>query len=203
MADPLKSANLPETPEGFYSTTSFTNQLLDYLTERKQDPSLASRPWFAYYPFTAPHWPLQAPRAVREKYRGMYDDGPAGLRSRRLKRMEEMGLIEKGTRPHEFVNPTGRTEWDEMTAEEKQKSARAMEAYAAMVDCIDQAVGRVVQRLKDDGDFDNTFIVFMSDNGAEGASYEAVSTCRASCTIRHCSSRGPSSLATQPWSSRQ
>ncbi len=60
-------------------------------------------------------------------------------------------------------------EWDSLTAEEKKLSSRAMEAYAGMVDSIDVNVGKVVEYLKKTGEYDNTFIVFMSDNGAEGA----------------------------------
>lgn len=84
-----------------------------------------------------------------------------------------MGLVEENATAHPLVNPLGITEWEDMTADEKAKSARSMEVYAAMVETIDANVGRVLGQLEKDGEMDNTFVIFMSDNGAEGASYEA------------------------------
>jgi arylsulfatase A-like enzyme len=82
--------------------------------------------------------------------------------------------MEAGTIPHDFVS-VGReqSDWSTMTAEERAKSARSMEAYAGMVDRMDYNIGRVLEHLKASGEYDNTYIFFMSDNGAEGASYEA------------------------------
>ncbi|WVQ83443.1 hypothetical protein IAT38_005584 [Cryptococcus sp. DSM 104549] len=166
-------ANYPEKPGGFYSSDAFASELISYLEERKTTAELAKKPFFGYFAFTAPHWPLQAPREVREKYKGMYDEGPHALRAQRLERMKKMGIVGEETTAHPLINPLGITEWDEMTADEKAKSARSMEAFAAMVECIDTNVGRVVDKLEADGELDNTFVLFMSDNGAEGASYEA------------------------------
>ena len=100
----------------------------------------------------------------------MYDDGPYALRERRLKKLVELGIIDESVVPHKVETETmGVGEWDELTPEEKNLSSRAMEAYAGMVDSIDVNVGKVVEYLKETGEYDNTFIVFMSDNGAEGA----------------------------------
>jgi len=100
----------------------------------------------------------------------MYDDGPYALRERRLKKLAELGIIDPAVIPHKVETSTmGVGEWEELTAEEKEQSSRAMEAYAGMVDSIDVNVGKVVDYLKKTGEYDNTFIVFMSDNGAEGA----------------------------------
>jgi arylsulfatase len=100
----------------------------------------------------------------------MYDDGPHALRERRLKKLVELGIIDESVVPHKVETETmGVGEWDELTPEEKNLSSRAMEAYAGMVDSIDVNVGKVVEYLKETGEYDNTFIVFMSDNGAEGA----------------------------------
>lgn len=100
----------------------------------------------------------------------MYDDGPYALRERRLKKLVELGIIDESVVPHKIETETmGVGEWDELTPEEKKLSSRAMEAYAGMVDSIDINVGKVVEYLKETGEYDNTFIVFMSDNGAEGA----------------------------------
>lgn len=100
----------------------------------------------------------------------MYDDGPYALRERRLKKLVELGIIDESVVPHKVETETmGVGEWDELTSEEKMLSSKAMEAYAGMVDSIDVNVGKVVEYLKETGEYDNTFIVFMSDNGAEGA----------------------------------
>ncbi|KIW39026.1 uncharacterized protein PV06_08843 [Exophiala oligosperma] len=165
--------NKTEDPEGFYSTDSYTNQLLQYFEGRSENDK--SKPFFAFLPYTAPHWPLQCSKAQRDKYEGEYKDGPYALRERRLKKLAEMGIIDKSVIPHEVETSTvGVGEWDDLTPEEKKLSSRAMQAYAGMVDSIDVNVGKVVDYLKKTGEYDNTFIVFMSDNGAEGAACTAV-----------------------------
>lgn len=104
------------------------------------------------------------------RYKGVYDDGPYALRSRRLQRLQELGIIDPSVIPHNVETTTmGAEEWDDLTSEEKKLSSRAMEAYAGMIDTIDENVGRVMDYLKNTGEYDNTFIIFMSDNGAEGA----------------------------------
>lgn len=108
------------------------------------------------------------------KYRGAYDDGPAALRLRRLARLRELSLVGEDVRPHDVVAVKGEpAAWEDLDADARAKSARAMEAYAAMVDRMDWNVGRVVAHLKAAGEYENTYILFMSDNGAEGASIEA------------------------------
>ncbi|KAK7210076.1 hypothetical protein V2G26_017254 [Clonostachys chloroleuca] len=155
-----------DIPSDFYSTTTFTDVLINSLRERKN----TDQPFFAYLPFTAPHWPLQAPRETIKKYKGYYDDGPAELRTRRLKKLVQLGLIQEGVEPAPMTVEL----WDKMSTTEKAESARKMEVYAAMVDSIDQNVGRVADYLESIGELDNTCILFMSDNGAEGAMLEAI-----------------------------
>jgi arylsulfatase A-like enzyme len=159
-------------PEDFYSSDFYAEKLVQYLDERTSEEK--EKPFFAYLPFSAPHWPLQAPKESMDKFRGKYDDGPEALRLRRLERLKELGLMEAGTVPHDFVS-VGReqSDWSTMTSEERAKSARSMEAYAGMVDRMDYNIGHVLDHLKASGEYDNTYIFFMSDNGAEGASYEA------------------------------
>jgi arylsulfatase A-like enzyme len=118
--------------------------------------------------FSHANLPLELTKAQR--YKGMYDDGPYALRERRLAKLVKMGIIDESVVPHEVETTTQGVEgWDDLTAEEKKLSSRAMEAYAGMVDTIDYNVGKIVDYLKKTGEYDNTFIVFMSDNGAEGA----------------------------------
>ena len=159
-----------ELPKPWYSSNGYGDKMLSYLKERKEQRD--ERPFFAYFPFTAPHWPLQAPDEYIAHYKGAYDDGPDVLRMRRLQRMKEMGLCAEDVEPHPVVADEVK-QWSEMSAEEKAKSSKAMEVFAAMVECIDANVGKVVNYLEQTGELDNTFVCFMSDNGAEGAAYEA------------------------------
>ena len=174
--DPLymeDGALVADLPADFYSSDHFTTRLLDFLDEGDADGDGGEpRPFFAYLPFSAPHWPLQAPDEDIARYRGMYDDGPDALRARRLARLAELGLIPAGTVPYPVV--TEAPEWSALTPDERAASARSMEVYAAMVDRLDRNVGRVVEHLKRTGRFDETVIVFLSDNGAEGAIVEAM-----------------------------
>lgn len=163
-------AYVADLPPGFYSSDHFTTRLLDYLDEGAAADD--DRPFFAFLPFSAPHWPLQAPDEDIVRYRGVYDDGPDALRARRLARLAELGLIPPDTVPHPVAADA--PEWESLSPAERAASARSMEVYAAMVDRIDRNVGRVVDHLKRSGRFEDTMIVFLSDNGAEGAIVEAM-----------------------------
>ncbi|KAF5101969.1 hypothetical protein D0Z00_000624 [Geotrichum galactomycetum] len=168
---------VPETelPKNFYSTDFYASKLIEYLNEVREENKTndTKKPFFAYLPFTAPHWPLQAPRQLIDKYKGVYDEGPEVLREKRLQRQKELGLIPQEVEAHPVVAPEV-SEWGKLSDEQRKKSARAMEAYAAMVESIDINVGRVLDDLKAKGELDNTVVVFLSDNGAEGASLEAI-----------------------------
>mgnify|MGYP001186181063 FL=1 len=157
-------------PDGWYSSNGYGDKMLSYLKERNEKKD--ERPFFGYLPFTAPHWPLQAPDEYIAHYKGVYDEGPEVLRQKRLQRMQEIGLIARGVEPHAVIADEVKA-WDALTSEEKAKSAKAMEVFAAMVECIDANVGKVVDYLEQTGELDNTMVCFMSDNGAEGAAYEA------------------------------
>lgn len=153
----------------FYSSDFYADTLLRYLRERTED----DQPFFAYLPFQAPHWPLQAPEETIAKYRGRYDDGPDVLREERLVALTKLGLVPEGVTPHPVVSD-GEPEWSERSADERALSARAMEVYAAMVDRMDYNIGKVVDYLSETGELDNTVVIFLSDNGAEGAIVEAM-----------------------------
>lgn len=115
-------------PDNWYSSDYYAEKIVEYLQNRDAD-----RPFFAYLPFTAPHWPLQAPKELIEHYRGVYKDGPEALRQSRLKNMVELGLMDPKTIPHPVVGDE-EPEWDDMSSETQAKSSRAMEAYAGMVE---------------------------------------------------------------------
>lgn len=154
-------------PQDFYSTATYTDKLISYIDANRDN----GKPFFAYAAYTAPHWPLQAPAEDIERQKGRYDEGYQVIRDRRIARMKELGLIPQGFTPSSLVTASDeRKTWDQLSAEEKAREARLMEVYAAMVTNLDSHIGRLVQHLKDIGEYDNTMIMFMSDNGAEGAS---------------------------------
>lgn len=163
-----------DIPDDFYSTTYTTEKLLRYLRERTDEQK--AQPFFAYLAYLAPHWPLQAPEEVVKKYKGFYNDGPRKLAERRVRRLIELGLVPRDVVPAPMEDYADPRPWDTLTAEDQALSARKMEAYAAMVDMIDQGVGQVVDYLESTGELDNTFICFISDNGAEGVMMEALAT---------------------------
>ncbi|SFR90483.1 arylsulfatase [Sphingomonas jatrophae] len=159
-------ARVGRLPDDFYSSDYFAERLVGYLKERPRD-----RPFFAYLPFSAPHWPLQAPRESILPYRGRYDAGPEALREERLARLRAEGLVPADVPVHPFV---GGEAWHDLSHEDRAWSARAMEVYAGMVDRMDWNVGRVIDQLREDGGLSDTIILFLSDNGAEGAMVEAM-----------------------------
>ena len=159
-------------PEGWYSSNGYGDKMLEYLKEWKENPELSEKGFFAYYPFSAPHWPLQAPKEYVDNYRGTYDEGPEVLRQARLKQLIELGMIPPDVRAHPVVADEVQG-WDETSDFHRKMSSRSMEAYAGMVECMDYNIGRVTDYLESVGELDNTYIMFFSDNGAEGAAYEA------------------------------
>ncbi|OUY07865.1 arylsulfatase [Acinetobacter populi] len=160
---------IEQLPADFYSSDYFTDRLLDYLQD---ESARQDRPFFAYLPFSAPHWPLQAPSEDIERYRGKYDLGPDQLRKQRLERLKQLKLVEQNTTVHPIFS--NNLSWEQLTDEKRAYSARAMEIYAAMVDRMDQNIGRVITYLEQQNELDNTIVIFLSDNGAEGAQLEAL-----------------------------
>ncbi len=145
---------------GNYSTEFYTDKLIEYIGSNKDD----DKPFFAFAAYTSPHWPLQVDEKYWKKYEGKYDDGYEKLKERRLVSLKKAGMI-----PNNAVLPPNHNRvkpWGSLTEKEKKKEARKMELYAGMVDNLDFNIGRIIQYLKDIGEFDNTLIVFMSDNGA-------------------------------------
>jgi arylsulfatase len=147
-------------PGDFYATDAFS----DYAVERIQARHEPERPFFLYLAYTAPHWPLHAWPEDIEKYADRYREGWQPLREERYQRLIEAGLID----PEWPLSPPDENAaaWDELDEEQKDVMARKMAIYAAQVDRMDQGVGRVIDALKQKGVFDNTLIMFLSDNGA-------------------------------------
>ena len=126
--------NTSSSPDGFYSSDYYVNNLLDYFRDWKTEStsSSADKPFFAFLPFTAPHWPLQCSKPDRDAYKGVYDEGPDALRVKRLAGLMKLGIVAHDVKPADVI-ASEVSEWDEMTPEEKHLSVRAMETYAGMV----------------------------------------------------------------------
>ena len=152
-----------ELPEDFYSTTYYTDMLLQFIEQSRDD----GKPFFAYLSYTAPHDPLHAPKEYIDKYRGRYDEGWDVLREDRLRALKDLGIVPEDARS--FPRLPSVEAWDEMSPQERQEAARDMEVYAAMIDYMDEQIQRVFDYLKEIGEYDNTTIIFFSDNGANGA----------------------------------
>lgn len=152
-------------PEDFYSTTHFTDKALDFIAEARS----SDQPFFAYIAYTAPHWPLQAPRESIERQNGRYDAGWDIVRAKRFERMKSSGLIEKdlALSPRWARVP----EWSSLSEQDQKFEARLMEVYAAMVSDMDREIGRLLSELEAIEALDNTIVVFMSDNGADAGDF--------------------------------
>ena len=157
-----KKWEIPKTLNGkpFYTTHAMTDFALEFLDEAagKNDP------FFLYVAYNAPHYPLHAPEEDVKKYDGTYDQGWDVLRQHRHQRQLESGLLPSKWKLSE--RPDHVPAWNTLEESEQTWEADRMEVFAAMVDVLDQNIGRLVQRLKETGEYENTLILFCSDNGA-------------------------------------
>ena len=149
-----------DTPPGWYATDAFTEKAIEYLDSTKAEGE--ERPFFLYLAYNAPHWPLTPKVADFETYRGRYRDGWAPLRARRLAKQRELGLFEEDFTPAPLVGP----EWEGLSETQRDHLDARMTAYAGCLAAVDRNVGRLVARLEETGELENTLILFLSDNGA-------------------------------------
>ena len=149
-------------PDSYYFTDEIAKNAIEFLDEQNK----TEKPFFLYVAFNAPHWPLQALPEDIVKYKGRYDIGWDSLRSERLAKQKKLGI----TDPAQTISARDSEvpQWDKLTYDEKQFWKAKMEVYAAMVDRMDQGVGKILAKLKALKKDDNTLIVFLSDNGAQG-----------------------------------
>ena len=156
--------NSNELPKDWYSTDLWTSYGLKFIDEAKA----SKKPFIWYLAHNAPHFPLQAPEDEIAKFRGKYMKGWEVLRQERYNRQVKMGLIDKS-----YKLPASNPiipKWDLLTEVEKKKQDDLMAVYAAVVSRIDKSIGDLIAGLKEKGEYENTIIMFMSDNGgnAEG-----------------------------------
>ncbi len=178
-ADPEwhEDGQVVSVPEGVFSTDLYVDKLISYIDAGRRD----GRPFLAYFTPQAVHWPIQAPDRDLDRYKGVYDVGYASIRDQRLARQKTLGII-----PADFVanpgeasktlnlglpGPVVARDWTALTPFEQQQEARSMEVFAGMLSNLDDNIGRLITHLKQVGEYDNTVIVFLSDNGADGLGF--------------------------------
>lgn len=154
--EPIKTV-----PDDFYMTDFVTQKSLDLIDSYSKD----DKPFFLYVAHTAPHWPLHALPEDIAKYKDTYTDGWEALRKSRYDRMVAMGLIDSAT--YRLPENSSGLKWED--CEDKDYESACMSVHAAMIDHVDQGVGQIIQKLKETGQYENTIILVLSDNGA---SYE-------------------------------
>lgn len=161
----------------FYATDAFTAYAMEFIQQAQKKPG---QPWFVYLAYSAPHFPIQAPMMTAAPLFDTYRQGWDVLREKRFARMKKLGLIdhdgwkltERSIVPVEQEpiangfsgkpNPA----WESLPEDRREDLARRMALYAAMVSHVDEGVGRIVAHLKQSGDYANTLILILSDNGA-------------------------------------
>jgi len=149
-------------PKDFYSTKAYTDKTIQFIEEGRSD----DKPFFAYMAFTAPHGPLQLPNDWLRRYKNRYDEGWDGIRQQRLERMQELGILDEGVNTADRLWFLPRS--TSLAPAARVALGRTMELYAGMVEYMDDQIGRVFDYLKEIDEYDNTIVIFISDNGAEG-----------------------------------
>jgi len=146
--------------DDFYSSQFLVDKAIAQIDSNLKD----GQPFFTYLAFQAVHIPVQAPREYTEKYLETYQQGWGAVREQRQQTVKSLGLI-RADAPMKTMNTTG--DWHSLSTEEKRYESKRMAVYAGMVDAMDHHIGRLLDHLKTIGEYDNTVIIFTSDNGAE------------------------------------
>ncbi|NQY12572.1 MAG: arylsulfatase [Henriciella sp.] len=147
-------------PEDFYSSEFIVDKMIEYL-----DQTDASKPFFAYLPFQAIHIPVQAPPEFTANYDGIYDEGWHVLRQQRYERAQDLGLIARGA-PLAPMPETAR-DWEALSEDERAQYIAMMQVNAGMMEAMDYHIGRFIEHLKSEGQFENSIFIIASDNGPE------------------------------------
>jgi arylsulfatase A-like enzyme len=150
-------------PEQFYYTDAISDHAVRFVNEHAAGGEEA--PFFLYVSHTAPHWPMHALEKDIAKYKGRYDAGYGPIREARFQRMKELGVIDGAG-----LSPAPRS-WEDIPEDQRAWETRCMEVYAAMIDCMDQGIGRLVEALGKNGQLDDTLILYLQDNGGCAETY--------------------------------
>jgi arylsulfatase A-like enzyme len=163
----LKNGKMIERQNGVYSSDLYTDEMISFINEVRGD----NKPLFLYLAFQVTHLPFQAPSAITEKYSNLYEQGWDVIRNDRFDRQKDLGIWPSDMELPKRFPP--QRDWDDTLTETNRKQinwVKNMKINAAMVDNMDHNVGRLINFLKEIGEYDNTFILFTSDNGGVNAS---------------------------------
>ena len=149
-------------PEDFYSSRFLVDKMIEFIDSNLPD----GKPFFGYLPFMAVHSPVQAPQQYIDRYMDLYDSGWDALRQQRMKRAADLGIVPEDT---PMVRMTTTDEWDALGEEQRRYQAKRMAVYAGMIEAMDAHIGRLIEFLKQRGQYDNTVFIFTSDNGSEAS----------------------------------
>ena len=160
--------------EGYHLSKDLADQAIKMIADQKS--ANPSKPWFMWYCPGANHAPHQAPEEYIAKYKGKFDDGYDAYRKWVLPRMIERGILPEGTTltdfnpmPTDQANPADNVlPWDQLSADEKRLFSRLCEVFAAFSEYTDDQIGRVIDYLKETGQYENTIIMYAADNGTSG-----------------------------------
>ena len=155
------NGQIVERPEGIHSNELYADKLIGFLDPEQN----TDKPFFAYLSTQTAHWPHQAPREYIDKYRDVYSAGWDIIREQRIEKMKSLGILSAD----HAVSPRfpGVPPWDALPAEAKVAQANTMAAYGGMIDHMDVHIGRVIDHLKETGQYDNTIIIYTTDNGPD------------------------------------
>ena len=154
------ATKVPRPQNGTFDTTMYTDQLLGFFKKTESE----KKPFFAYLAFQVAHSPFMSPPELVDKYAKIYSEGWDKIRDQRFEKQKELGfwpanMTDPGRLPPNAV-------WDSLTNDQKDYAARVLAVHAGGIEQMDKDIGRVIQHLKDTGQYDNTFILFTSDNGS-------------------------------------
>ncbi|QRY64855.1 arylsulfatase (plasmid) [Ensifer sp. PDNC004] len=147
---------------GFHSSEDYSSSIIDDIEKDRGD----GKPFFAYLALQAPHDPFQLPAEWLDKYKGRYDQGYDATRATRIERMKKLGIVDATATT--FPRLPSVPAWAELSDNDRRQSSRRMELYAAMVEHMDANIGKLIRYLKSNNLYDDTLIIFLSDNGPEG-----------------------------------
>ena len=188
----ITPVNYPKyKPETYYYTDAISDNAVTFLKQHADESP--DKPFFLYTSYTAAHWPMHALPQDIAKYKGKYDKGFTPIREARLAKMKTLGLVAADTK----LSPQS-DNWEEVA--DKPWEARNMEVYAAMIDSMDQGIGRIVAELKRQGELDNTLILFLQDNGGCAEHYGRNTPASYATDLKP---MGPDDLQTKIWPAMQ
>ncbi len=160
--DGINLAN-EDLPADFYATRYYTDKIIEFIQSNDGE-----QPWFAFVPYTTPHWPLGLPDDWLDRHAGNYEGGYDVLRESRIERAEELGVLPPGASLASYVSSA--VPWQDLSATQRQRHARAQEIYAGMVEYMDMSIGQIITYLEESGQLENTVIMFSSDHGGSASS---------------------------------